>query len=102
MGWVPIEAPPWTSFIQLFSNLHYSWRGSHFGANSQQEPRIGQRGQLRGLGLGTRHWPVGRANAWLLENNRLALHYDRFGFIAEGRLQAACMLLVAPRPTREF
>ena len=100
MGRVPIEALPWTSFIQLFSDSHYIRRGSHFGANSQQEPRIGQRGQLRGLGLGTRHWPVGRANAWLLENNRLALRYDRLGFIAEGRLQAACMLLIALRPIR--
>ena len=69
---------------------------------SRTEPRIRQRGQPHGSGLGTRHWPVERTNAWVLENKRLALHYDRLGFIVEGRLQATCTLLVAPRPTREF
>jgi hypothetical protein len=47
-------------------------------------------------------WPVERANAWLLENKRLGLRYDRLGFIVEALLQAACIFLVAPRLAREF
>ena len=66
------------------------------------EPRIHRRGQPHGSGLGKRRWPVERANAWLLENKRLALRCDRLGFIVEGLLQAACILLVAPRLAREF
>ena len=66
------------------------------------EPRISKRGQPHGSGLGRRGWPVERANAWLLENKRLGLRYDRLGYIVESLLQAACMLPVAPRLRREF
>jgi transposase len=52
--------------------------------------------------LSKRRWPVERANAWLLENKRLALRYDRLGFIVKSLLQAACVFLVAPRLAREF
>ena len=34
----------------------------------------------RAVGLGKRRWPVERSNAWVLENRRLALRYDRLGF----------------------
>ena len=43
-----------------------------------------------------------RVNAWLLENKRLALRYNQLDFIVEGLLQAACILLVAPRLARKF
>jgi len=66
------------------------------------EPRIHKRGQPHGSGLGKRRWPVERTNAWLLENKRLGLRYDRLGFIVESLLQAACVFLVAPRLAREF
>jgi len=66
------------------------------------EPRLHMRGQPHGSGLGKRRWPVESANAWLLENKRLGLRYDRLGFIVEALLQAACIFLVAPRLAREF
>jgi transposase len=69
-----------------------------FGA----EPRIHKRGQPRGSGLGGRRWPVERSNAWVLENRRLALRYDRIGFVIQSLLQAACIFLVAGRLAREF
>jgi transposase len=69
-----------------------------FGA----EPRLHKRGRPRGSGLGKRRWPVERGNAWLLENRRLALRYDRLGFIVQSLLQAACLFLVAGRLVREF
>jgi len=69
---------------------------------SRAEPRIGKRGQPHGSGLGKRRWPVERTNAWLLENKRLGLRYDRLGFVVESLLQAACVFLVASRLTREF
>jgi transposase len=69
-----------------------------FGA----QPRIHKRGQQRGAGLGQRRWPVERSNAWLLENRRLALRYDRLGCIIQSLLQAACIFLVAGRLAREF
>src|SRR4051794_20060882 len=55
-----------------------------------------------GSGLGERRWPVERSNAWLLENKRLALRYDRLGFVVQSLLQAACLFLVAGRLDREF
>src|SRR5437764_1259524 len=58
--------------------------------------------RLRGSGLGKRRWPVERSNAWLLENKRLALRYDRLGFVVQSLLQAACLFLVAGRLAREF
>ena len=61
------------------------------------EPSIHKRGQPRGSGLGQRRWPVERSNAWVLENRRLALRYDRLGFIIQSLLQAACIFLVANR-----
>ena len=33
-----------------------------------------------------RRWPVERSNAWVLENKRLALRYDRLGFIIQSLL----------------
>src|ERR671928_103055 len=69
-----------------------------FGA----EPHIHKRGQPRGSGLGKQRWPVERSNAWGLENRRLALRYDRLGFIVQSLLQAACIFLVAGRLPREF
>ena len=69
-----------------------------FGA----EPHIHKRRQPSGSGLGKRRWPVERSNAWVLENRRLALRYDRQGFIVQSLLQAACLFLVAGRLAREF
>jgi len=69
-----------------------------FGA----EPHIHKRGRPHGSGLGQRRWPVERSNAWVLENKRLALRYDRLGFIVQALLQTACILLVAGRLAREL
>jgi transposase len=69
-----------------------------FGA----EPHIHKRRRPHGSGLGKRRWPVERSNAWVLENKRLALRYDRLGFIVQSLLQAACLFLVAGRLAREF
>ncbi len=69
-----------------------------FGA----EPHIHKRGRPPGSGLGKRRWPVERSNAWLLENKRLALRYDRSGFIIQALLQAACLFLVAGKLAHEF
>jgi transposase len=69
-----------------------------FGA----EPDIHKRGQPSGSGLGKRRWPIERSNAWLLENKRLALRYDRLGFVIQSLLQAACLFLVVGRLAREF
>jgi transposase len=69
-----------------------------FGA----EPCLHKRGRPHGSGLGKRRWPVERSNAWLLENKRLALRYDRLGFVVQSLLQAACLFLVAGRLAREF
>lgn len=66
------------------------------------EPCIHKRGRPHGSGLGGRRWPVERSNAWVLENRRLALRYDRLGFIVQSLLQAACLFLVAGRLAREF
>src|SRR4029453_17699959 len=66
------------------------------------EPRTHERGRPRRSGLGKRRWPVERSNAWVLENRRLALRYDRLGFIIQSLLQSACIFLVAKRPARQF
>jgi len=66
------------------------------------EPSIHKRGQPRGSGLGQRRWPVERSNAWVLENRRLALRYDRLGSIIQSLLQTACIFLVANRLARQF
>ena len=69
-----------------------------FGA----EPQIHKRGRPHGSGLGKRRWPVERSNAWVLENKRLALRYDRLDFIMQSLLQAACIFLVASRVAGQF
>ena len=69
-----------------------------FGA----EPCIHKRRQPSGSGLGQKRWPVERSNAWVLENKRLALRYDRLDFVIQSLLQAACLFLVAGRLAREF
>jgi transposase len=66
------------------------------------EPRIHKRGRPPGSGLGQRRWPVERSNAWVLENRRLGLRYDRLGFVVQSLLQSACIFLVAGRLAREF
>jgi transposase len=69
-----------------------------FGA----EPYLHKRGRTHGSGLGKQRWPVERSNAWVLENKRLALRYDRLGFIVQSLLQAACTFLVAGRLARQL
>jgi transposase len=69
-----------------------------FGA----EPCLHKRGRPRGSGLGKHRWPVERSNAWVLESKRLALRYDRLGFIVQSLLQTACTFLVAGRLAREL
>lgn len=69
-----------------------------FGA----KPHIPKRRQPSRSGLGQRRWLVERSNTWLLENKRLALRYDRIGFIVRSLLQTACIFLVARRLVREF
>jgi transposase len=69
-----------------------------FGA----EPSIHKRDQPRGSGLGKRRWPVERSISWVLDNRRLALRYDRIGFVIQSLLQAACIFLVAGRLGRQF
>lgn len=66
------------------------------------EPRIHKRKQPHGSGLGKCRWPVERTNAWLLENKRLGMRYDRLGVIVQSLLQAACVLMVAPRLAQEL
>jgi transposase len=65
-------------------------------------PQIHTRGQPPGSGLGQRRWPVERSTAWVLENRRLALRYDRLGFIIQSLLQSACIFRVATRLARHF
>ena len=82
----------------VFADKGYDAEGNRelcraFGA----EPQLHKRGRPHGSGLGKRRWPVERSNAWLLENRRLALRYDRQGFIVQSLLQAACLFLVAGR-----
>jgi len=77
---------------------HYRDLCRRFGA----KPYIHKRGRPRGSGLGKRRWPVERSNAWVLENRRLALRYDRLGFVVPSLLQAACMFLIAGRVARHF
>lgn len=66
------------------------------------EPFIHKRGRPHGSGLGHHRWPVERTLSWLLENKRLALRYDRCGFIIQSLLHAACLFLVAANLAREF
>jgi len=66
------------------------------------EPCIPKRRQPHGAGLGSQRWPVERTSAWLLENRRLALRYDRLGFIVQSVFRAACLVLVAGKLAREF
>jgi transposase len=66
------------------------------------EPHIHKRRQPHGSGLGKRRWPVERSLAWVLENRRLALRYDRLGFIIQSLLSSACIFLVASRLAREL
>jgi transposase len=87
----------------VFADKGYDAEGDRelcraFGA----EPCLHKRGRPRGSGLGKRRWPVERSNAWLLENRRLALRYDRLGFVVQSLLQAACLFLVAGRLAKQF
>jgi hypothetical protein len=38
----------------------------------------------------------------VLENKRLALRYDRLGFVIQSLLQTACIFLIAGKLAREF
>jgi len=89
--------------IRVFADKGYDAEANRILCRlHRRTPRIGKRRQPHGSGLGTRRWPIERADAWLLENKRLALRYDRLGLIVESLLQAACIFLVANRLTREF
>jgi hypothetical protein len=52
--------------------------------------------------LGKRRWPVERSVAWVLENRRFGIRYDRLGVVIQSLLQAACIFLVAGWLARQF
>jgi hypothetical protein len=58
--------------------------------------------QPRRSGRGNRRLPVELSKAWLLENKRLALRYDRPDFMIQSLFQVASVFLVASRLAREF
>jgi transposase len=66
------------------------------------EPHIHKRGQPHGSGLGQWRWPIERSVAWVLDNRRLPLRYDRLGYIIQSLLRSACIFLVAGRLAREL
>lgn len=68
----------------------------------QVRPCIAKQNTKHGSGLGKKRWPVERTHAWLLENKRLGLRYDRKGFIVEALLATACLLMVVPHLAREL
>jgi len=87
----------------VFADRGYDAKSSRSLCRSfRVEPHIHKRRQPSGSSLGKQRWPVKRSNAWLLENKRLALRYDRLGFIVQALLQTACILLVAGRLVQEF
>ncbi len=53
-------------------------------------------------GLGGRRWPIERSLAWLLENKRLALRYDRLGYVVQSLLESACIFLATRRLGRQL
>ena len=71
----------------MFADRGYDAQSSRALCHSVgAKPHIHKRRQPNGSGLGKQRWPVERSNVWLLENKRLALRYDRLGFIAHARL----------------
>src|SRR5689334_21166151 len=66
------------------------------------KPGMRRRGQARGSGLGNHRWTLERRNAWVLENRRLALRYDRPLPITQTLPQASSIFLVARRLARPF
>ncbi|MGE4095929.1 MAG: hypothetical protein AB7G75_34390 [Candidatus Binatia bacterium] len=65
-------------------------------------PFIHKRRRPHGSGLGRFRWPVERTLAWLLENKRLGLRYDRCDYIIRSLLQAACIFLAGTALAREL
>ena len=57
------------------------------------EPVIGKRRTPHGSGLGKYRWVVERAEAWLHQNRRLKLRYERRDDIHEAFLALACALI---------
>ena len=56
------------------------------------EPHIRKRGRPHRSGRS--RGPVERCNAWLLENKRPALRYDRLGFMVQSLLQSVCLFQI--------
>ena len=57
------------------------------------EPRIAQRGQPHGSGLGKVRWVVERTLSWLHQYRRLRIRYERRADIHEAFLTLGCALI---------
>ena len=57
------------------------------------EPMIGRRGDEHGSGLGIFRWVVEAAFAWLLQNRRLRVRYERRDDIHGAFLKIGCLLI---------
>jgi transposase len=55
--------------------------------------RIARRGVQSARRLGRQRWNVERTIAWLLEQRRLQVRYERLAVVLKGLLQLACALL---------
>lgn len=56
-------------------------------------PWLAQRGEGHGSGLGKVRWVVERTLAWLHQNRRLRVRYERRVDIHEGFLKLACAMI---------
>ena len=57
------------------------------------EPLLARRGEAHGSGLGKTRWVVERTLAWLHQQRRLRVRYERRADIHEGFLHLACALI---------
>jgi transposase len=65
-------------------------------------PRLAQRGDANGSGLGKVRWVVERTLAWLHQNRRLRVRYEKRADIHDGFLKLGCAMICFKRLQPSF
>ena len=65
-------------------------------------PRLARRGDAHGSGLGKVRWVVERTLAWLHQNRRLRVRYEKRADIHDGFLKLGCAMICFKRLQPSF
>ncbi len=86
----------------LYGDQGYDSAASRLAEGMGIKPRLAKSGDANGSGLGKVRWVVERTLAWLHQNRRLRVRYEKRADIHDGFLKLGCAIICFKRLQPSF